>query len=161
MRKKNKRTQGEGGEQGEPLVPACARPLCPHPTRSLERLARPAPRRGSLSSTTFMPLPACQIASASSTTSCTSCSWMTRRHSSHSLARAFSGELEAAARPFPFALQTRGRAPVLTAWRQCCVQLSNSSHIVSLDGRSASDTINRATLLAKLRDTVPSLLPFA
>ena len=33
--------------------------------------------------------------------------------------------------------------------------------VVSLDGRSAYDTISRATILAKLRDTVPSLLPVA
>ena len=66
-------------------------------------------------------------------------------------------------------------APGLVAWRRCCVQLSNSftcflslsyffvdprATVVSLDGRSAYDTISRATILAKLRATVPSLLPF-
>ena len=74
--------------------------------------------------------------------------------------RAFSGELDAATRPFQFALQTRAGTDSLAAMLRAAVELDPRATVVSLDGRSAYDTISRATILAKLRDTVPSLLPF-
>ena len=48
----------------------------------------------------------------------------------------------------------------LAAMLRAAVELDPRATVVSLDGRSAYDTISRATILAKLRDTVPSLLPF-
>ena len=83
-----------------------------------------------------------------------------RRLVSRTLARAFSGELDAATRPFQFALQTRAGTDSLAAMLRAAVELDPRATVVSLDGRSAYDTISRATILAKLRDTVPSLLPF-
>ena len=83
-----------------------------------------------------------------------------RRLVSRALARAFSGELDEATRPFQFALQTRAGTDSLAAMLRAAVELDPRATAVSLDGRSAYDTISRATILAKLRDTVPSLLPF-
>ena len=83
-----------------------------------------------------------------------------RRVVSRALARAFSGELDAATRPFQFALQTRAGTDSLAAMLRAAVELDPRATVVSLDGRSAYDTISCATILAKLRDTVPSLLPF-
>ena len=83
-----------------------------------------------------------------------------RRLVSRALARAFSGELDEATRPFQFALQTRAGTDSLAAMLRAAVELDPRATVVSLDGRSAYDTISRATILAKLRDTVPSLLPF-
>ena len=85
---------------------------------------------------------------------------MFRRVVSRALARAFSGELDAATRPFQFALQTRAGTDSLAAMLRAAVELDPRATVVSLDGRSAYDTISCATILAKLRDTVPSLLPF-
>ena len=83
-----------------------------------------------------------------------------RRLVSRALARAFCGELDEATRPFQFALQTRAGTASLAAMLRAAVELDPRATVVSLDGRSAYDTISRATILAKLRDTVPSLLPF-
>ena len=83
-----------------------------------------------------------------------------RRLVSRALARAFSGELDEATRPFQFALQTRAGTDSLAAMLRAAVELDPRATVVSLDGRSAYDTISRATILAKLRDTVTSLLPF-
>ena len=82
-----------------------------------------------------------------------------RRLVSRALARAFSGELDEATRPFQFALQTRAGTDSLAAMLRAAVELDPRATVVSLDGRSAYDTISRAIILAKLRDTVPSLLP--
>ena len=83
-----------------------------------------------------------------------------RRLVSRALARAFSGELDEATRPFQFALQTRAGTDSLAAMLRAAVELDPRATVVSLDGRSAYDTISRATILAKLRDIVPLLLPF-
>ena len=83
-----------------------------------------------------------------------------RRLVSRALAKAFSGELDEATRPFQFALQTRAGTDSLAAMLRAAVELDPRATVVSLDGRSAYDTISRATILAKLRNTVPSLLPF-
>ena len=48
---------------------------------------------------------------------------------------------------------------IATGMLRADVELGPRATVVSLDGRSAYDTISRATILAKLRDTVPSLLP--
>ena len=69
-------------------------------------------------------------------------------------------ELDEATRPFQFALQTRAGTDSLAAMLRAVVELDPRATVVSLDGRSAYNTISRATILAKLRDTVPSLLPF-
>ena len=84
-----------------------------------------------------------------------------RRLVSRALAREFSGAFEAATRPFQFALQTRAGTDSLAAMLRAAVDSDPRATVVSLDGRSAYDTISRATILAKLRDAVPSLLPFA
>ena len=86
---------------------------------------------------------------------------MFRRLVSRALAREFSGAFEAATRPFQFALQTRAGTDSLAAMLRAAVDSDPRATVVSLDGRSAYDTISHATILAKLRDAVPSLLPFA
>jgi len=73
-----------------------------------------------------------------------------RRLVSRALARAFSEELEAASRPFRFTLQSRAGTDSLAAMLR---------GVVSLDGRSAYNTISCATILAKLLEAAPSLLP--
>ena len=83
-----------------------------------------------------------------------------RRLVSRALARAFSGELDEATRPFQFALQTRAGTDSLAAMLRAAIEFDPRATVVSLDGRSVYDTISRATRLAKLRDTIPSLLPF-
>ena len=84
-----------------------------------------------------------------------------RRLVSRALARAFSGELDSATRPFQFALQTRAGTDSLAAMLRAAVELDPQATVISLDGRSAYDTISRATIPAKLRGTVPALVPFA
>ena len=49
----------------------------------------------------------------------------------------------------------------LAAMLRAAVEVDPQATVISLDGRSAYDTISRATILAKLRDTVPALVPFA
>ena len=85
---------------------------------------------------------------------------MFRRFVSRALARAFSGELDASTRSFQFAPQTRAGTDSLAAMLRAAVELDPRETVVSSDVRSAYDTISRTTILAKLRDTVPSLLPF-
>ena len=84
-----------------------------------------------------------------------------RRLVSRALARAFSGEPDAATRPFQFALQTRAGTDSLAAMLRAAVELDPQATVVFLDGRSDYDTISRATRLAKLRDTAPALVHFA
>ena len=63
--------------------------------------------------------------------------------------------------PFQFVLQTRAGTDSLAVMLRAAVELDPQATVVSLDGRSAYDTISRATILAKLRNTVPALVPFA
>ena len=60
--------------------------------------------------------------------------------------RAFSGELDAATGPFQFALQTHAGTDSLAAMLRAAVELDPRATVVSLDGRSAYDTISRSVL---------------
>ncbi|CAE7568781.1 unnamed protein product [Symbiodinium natans] len=84
-----------------------------------------------------------------------------RRLVSRALARAYAGELDEATRPFQFALRTRAGTDSLAAMLRSAVEFDPRATVVSLDGRSAYDTISRAAILSKLSEVVPALLPFA
>ena len=60
-------------------------------------------------------------------------------------------------RPYQFALQTRAGADALAGMLRAAVDLDADATIVSLDGRSAYDTISRAAFLRKLREVAPAL----
>ena len=83
-----------------------------------------------------------------------------RRLVARALARAYAADFDEATRPFQFAPQTRAGTDSLAAMLRAAVELDPETTVVSLDGRSAYDTISRDAILRKLRDTVPALLPF-
>ena len=83
-----------------------------------------------------------------------------RRLVSRSLARAYADTFDEATRPYQFALQTRAGTDALSGMLRAAVDLDSAATIVSLDGRSAYDTISRAAFLHKLHAVAPALLPF-
>ena len=64
------------------------------------------------------------------------------------------------ARPYQFALQPRAGTDALAA--HVCVALDQDPNqvLVSLDGRSAYDSISRTSFLTALKSAAPELLPF-
>ena len=66
-----------------------------------------------------------------------------------------------ATRPFQFAMQSRAGTDALVLSVRAALDTRENAVIVSLDGRSAYDSISRASFLAKLREVAPQLLPFA
>ena len=67
---------------------------------------------------------------------------------------------DAAARPFEHALQARAGSDAWAGQVQAALELHPDCTLVSLDGRSAYDTISRASFLTALRDVALELLPF-
>ena len=80
-----------------------------------------------------------------------------RRLVSRCLARQYADTFDEATRPYQFALQTRA---ALSGMLRAAIDLDADATIVSLDGRSAYDTISRAAFLRKLREVAPALVPF-
>ena len=83
-----------------------------------------------------------------------------RRLVSRSLARMFADTFDEATRPYQFALQTRAGTDALSGMLRAAVDLDSAATIVSLDGRSAYDTISRTAFLRKLHAVAPALIPF-
>ena len=67
---------------------------------------------------------------------------------------------DAATRPFQYALQARAGTDALANQVRAALELQPGTTLVSLDGRSAYDTISRASFLTALRAVAPELLPF-
>ena len=82
-----------------------------------------------------------------------------RRLVSRSLARMFADTFDEATRPYQFALQTRAGTDALSGMLRAAVDLDSAATIVSLDGRSACDTISRTAFLRKLHAVAPALIP--
>ena len=72
-----------------------------------------------------------------------------RRILARALAHEWAPVFDAATRPFQYANQVRAT-----------LELQPGTTLVSLDGRSAYDTISRASFLTVLRAVAPELLPF-
>ena len=83
-----------------------------------------------------------------------------RRLTSRALARHFATTFDMATRPYQFALQTRAGTDALAALLRASTDLDPTATVVSLDGRSAYDSVSRAAILTKVHEVAPSLLPF-
>ena len=83
-----------------------------------------------------------------------------RRLVSRTLARRYAETFNRATRPFQFALQARTETDCLAAMLRAASELDADATIVSLDGRSAYDTVSRAAFLTKLREVAPDFVPF-
>ena len=84
-----------------------------------------------------------------------------RRLVSRALAKQWASIFDEATRPYQFALQARAGTDALAAHVRTALELSDETVLVSLDGRSAYDSMSRACFLAGLQETAPELLPFA
>ena len=85
---------------------------------------------------------------------------MFRRLVSKALAREWAEKFDHATRPFQFALQARAGTDALAAHVRAALATRRGAVLVSLDGRSAYDSMSRAAFLGKLREVAPELLPF-
>ena len=83
-----------------------------------------------------------------------------RRLVSRTLAQAFAHVFDETTRPFQFALSTRAGTDSLAAMLRAGTELDPAATVVSLDGRSAYDSVSRAAILGKLKQVAPQLLPF-
>jgi len=83
---------------------------------------------------------------------------MFRRLVSKALAREWANKFDQATRPFQFALQARAGTDTLAV--RAALATRRGAVLVSLDGRSAYDSMSRAAFLGKLREVAPELLPF-
>ena len=83
-----------------------------------------------------------------------------RRLVSKTLAREWAAKFDQATRPFQFALQARAGTDALAAHVRAALETRPGAVLVSLDGRSAYDSMSRAAFLGKLREVAPELLPF-
>ena len=83
-----------------------------------------------------------------------------RRLVSRALARAFAGVFDEATRPYQFALSTRAGTDSLAAMLRAATELDPEATVVSLDGRSAYDSVSRAAMLGKFKQVAPQILPF-
>lgn len=84
-----------------------------------------------------------------------------RRIVSRALARDHATVFDTATRPFQYALQCRAGTDCLASLLRAATDLDETATIVSLDGRSAYDSVSRAAFVEKLREVAPSLVPFA
>ena len=83
-----------------------------------------------------------------------------RRLTSRILARHFAADLDAATRPFQYALSTRTGTDAIAALLRAATDADPDTAILSLDGRSAYDCMSRAAIFAEVHSSVPALLPF-
>ena len=84
-----------------------------------------------------------------------------RRLVARTLAKQWAPTIDQATRPFQFAMQSRAGTDALVLSVRAALDTRENAVIVSLDGRSACDSISRTSFLAKLREVAPQLLPFA
>lgn len=84
-----------------------------------------------------------------------------RRVVSRALAREHADVFDRATHPYQYALQCRSGTDCLASLLRTATDLDDNATIVSLDGRSAYDTVSRAAFVAKLREVAPALVPFA
>jgi len=84
-----------------------------------------------------------------------------RRLTGRALARKYADRVDAATRPYQFALQTRAGVDALAGALRAAVDLDSAATIVSIDGRAAYDSISRHAVFTALCEHVPELVPFA
>ena len=83
-----------------------------------------------------------------------------RRLVSRALAKTWAATFDEATRPYQQALSARSGMDALVARLRIALETDPDVTVVSLDGRSAYDTVSRAAFLSKLRQVAPALLPF-
>ena len=83
-----------------------------------------------------------------------------RRLVSRALAKTWAHVFDEATRPFQYALQARAGTDALAAHVRTVLELRDDAVLVSLDGRSAYDTMSRASFLTALQAAAPELVPF-
>ena len=83
-----------------------------------------------------------------------------RRLVSRALAKTWAATFDEATRPYQHALSARSGMDALVARLRVALETDPDVTVVSLDGRSAYDTVSRAAFLSKLRQVAPALLPF-
>ena len=83
-----------------------------------------------------------------------------RRLVSKTLAREWVAKFDQATRPIQLALQARAGTDALAAHVRAALETRPGAVLVSLDGRSAYNSMSRAAFLGKLREVAPELLPF-
>ena len=83
-----------------------------------------------------------------------------RRLVSRALAKTWASTFDDATRPYQHALSARTGMDALVARLRIALETDPDVTVVSLDGRSAYDTVSRAAFLRKLLQVAPALLPF-
>ena len=83
-----------------------------------------------------------------------------RRLVSRVLAKTWAHVFDEATRPFQYALQARAGTDALAAHVRTVLEWRDDAVLVSLDGRSAYDTMSRASFLSALLSAAPELVPF-
>ena len=83
-----------------------------------------------------------------------------RRLVSRVLAKTWANVFDEATRPFQYALQARAGTDALAAHVRTVLEWRDDAVLVSLDGRSAYDTMSRASFLSALHSAAPELVPF-
>ena len=83
-----------------------------------------------------------------------------RRLVARALAKQWGTTLDHATRPYQYALQSRAGTDAIVATVRAALDSREDVVVVSLDGRSAYDSISRAAFLVKLQELAPELLPF-
>ena len=84
-----------------------------------------------------------------------------RRLVSRALAKGWATTFDrATTRPYQFALQARAGTDALAAHVRVALDQDPNQVLVSLDGRSAYDSISRTSFLTALKSAAPELLPF-
>ena len=83
-----------------------------------------------------------------------------RRPVSRALAKTWAATFDNATRPYQYALIARTGMDALVACLRIALETDPDVTAVSLDGRSAYDTVSRAAFLRKLHQVGPALLPF-
>ena len=83
-----------------------------------------------------------------------------RRLVSKALAKTWASTFDEATRPYQHALSARTGMDALVARLRIALGTDPDVTVVSLDGRSAYDTVSRAAFLRKLHQVAPAVLPF-
>ena len=83
-----------------------------------------------------------------------------RRLTARTLARTHAAVFDTATRPSQFALHACAGTDALAAVLSAALDTDPSITVVSVDGRSAYDTISRAAVFNKLLEVAPALVPF-
>ncbi|CAL1131071.1 unnamed protein product [Cladocopium goreaui] len=83
-----------------------------------------------------------------------------RRLTARTLARTHAAVFDTATRPYQFALHACAGTDALAAVLSAALDTDPSITVVSVDGRSAYDTISRVAVFNKLLEVAPALVPF-